>query len=91
MGNGILGWESLKKTCIHHWLVSTPTYGEHIIGTCKYCGEKKDYTILQARDKSYKQICLANTMTRPAVTMSTIMSVKKPRGRPSKHSRGRVA
>lgn len=76
--------------CVHFWLLPPPTYGEHIIGTCKYCGEARDFSELQAQDKGYKQICLADTLTRPPVTMSTIMSVKKPRGRPSKYSRGRV-
>ena len=76
--------------CIHYWLVTTPIHGEHIIGKCKKCGAETDYTILQEQDMGYRQICLADTLTRPEVTMSTIMGIKKPRGRPSTASRGRV-
>jgi len=72
----------------HYWLVSTLTYGEHIIGICKHCHETRDFTELQAQDMGWKQICLANTLTRPDVDMSRIMAVKKPRGRPSSYSRG---
>ena len=75
---------------VHYWLISTPAHGQHIIGICKLCGAERDFTELQMRDKGWGQICLANTMTRPEVTMSTIMAVKKPRGRPSNYSRGRV-
>jgi len=74
----------------HYWLVSTPVHGEHIIGKCRYCGAERDFTILQTRDKVWGQICLANTLTRPDVDMSRIMAVKKPRGRQSNYSRGRV-
>jgi len=61
----------------HYWLVSTPTHLEHIIGICKLCGAKKDFTALQMRDKGWGQICLANTLTRPEVNMNRIMAVKK--------------
>ena len=72
----------------HYWLVSSPAHGQHIIGKCKHCGELRDFTVLQEQDQGYRQICLANTLTRPEVNMSTIM--KKPRGRPSNYSRGGV-
>jgi len=62
----------------------------HIIGRCKICEETRDFTILQQEDKGYRQICLANTLTRPNVDMTRIMAVKKPRGRQSNYSRGRV-
>jgi len=76
--------------CVHHWLLATPAYGEHIIGRCKKCGEERDFSILQENDKGYRQICLADTKTRPGIDMSRIMEVKNPRGRPSIYSRGRV-
>ena len=69
----------------HYWLISSPAHGKHIIGICKLCGAKKDFTVLQMNEKGWKQICLANTLTRPEVDMSRIMAVKKPRGRPSKY------
>jgi len=74
----------------HYWLVSTPAHGEHIMGKCKRCGKLRDFTVLQEQDKGYRQLCLANTLTRPEIDMSRIMAVKKPRGRPSKYSSGRV-
>uniref|UniRef100_A0A6M3IR17 Uncharacterized protein n=1 Tax=viral metagenome TaxID=1070528 RepID=A0A6M3IR17_9ZZZZ len=79
--------------CKHYWDISTGTYGEHIIGKCKLCGETRDFTVLQAVDKGWGQICLVNTLTRPEVSMTTIMAdrtgkiTKKPK---SKLSRGRV-
>ena len=81
--------------CIHHWLISTPSYMGHIIGVCKYCHAQKDFTILQQEDKGYRQICLADTLTRPDVTLNRIVAEgngrsKKPRGRQSNYSRGRV-
>ena len=76
--------------CQHHWIVSTPTKGEHEIGVCTNCGDTIDFSILQEQDKGWRQICLANTLTRPDVDMSRIMAVKKPKGRQSKYSRGRV-
>lgn len=75
--------------CQHYWQISSPALGEHIIGKCKWCGREVDYTLLQARDKGWGQICLANSLTRPEVSMDRIMAVKKPRGRP-RLSRGRV-
>ena len=74
----------------HYWLVSTLTYGEHIIGKCKYCGEERDFTELQAADKGWGQICLANTLTRPEVSMKTTMAKYKPRVKKEMLSRGRV-
>ena len=74
----------------HYWQISTSAPEEPVIGTCKLCGETRDFTALQMRDKGWGQICLANTLTRPDVDMSRIMVVKKPRGRPSSYSRGRV-
>ena len=76
--------------CNHYWLISTSSYMGHIIGRCKICEETRDFTILQQEDKGYRQICLANTLTRPNVDMTRIMAVKKPRGRQSNYSRGRV-
>ena len=77
----------------HYWLIPPLTHGEHLIGICKLCGKKRDFTELQAQDMGWKQICLANTLTRPEVSMTTIMAdrtgkiTKKPK---SKLSRGRV-
>ena len=81
--------------CQHYWVIPPPTYDEHLIGVCRRCGATKDFTELQEQDMGYKQICLANTLTRPVVDMSRIMAVKKPKGRPSNYrlsspSRGRV-
>lgn len=56
---------------------SSPSHGEHIVGICKLCGAKKDFTVLQMRDKGRNQICLANTLTRPDVDTSRIMGIKK--------------
>jgi len=74
---------------VHYWKVSTPAHGEHIIGECK-CGAKKDFTEIQEQDQGYRQICLTNTLTASGIDMTKIMAVKKPKGRPSKYSRGRV-
>jgi len=71
----------------HYWLLTTPTHGEHIIGRCKYCRAIRDFTILLEQDQGYRQICLADTLTRPEISMDRIMLVKKPRGRPSNYSR----
>ena len=82
--------EEVIDMCQHYWKFNSPAHGEHLIGTCRYCGEDRDFTIIQENDKGWIQICLANTLTRPKVTMSTIMAVKKPRGKQSTYSRGRV-
>ena len=74
----------------HHWQIPTPTYGEHLIGICKLCGEKRNFTELQERDKGWGQICLTNTLTRPEVSMRTIMAQYKPKANREMLSRGRV-
>jgi len=76
--------------CVHHWLLTTPAHGEHIIGRCKRCGETRDFTELQEQNMGYRQICLADTLTRPQVDMSRIMLVKKPKKHKRELSRGRV-
>ena len=63
--------------CVHYWLISTPAHGGHIIGKCKLCGEERDFTALQVRDKGWGQICLAKSLTRRGVDMSRIMGSKK--------------
>jgi len=76
--------------CTHHFIISSPVKGGHIIGKCKWCGKEKDFTELQEQDKGYRQLCLANALTRPGIDMSQKMAVKKPKNRPCKLSRGRV-
>lgn len=81
--------------CNHYWSISTLEHGEHEVGICKYCGDKKDFTVLLAEDKGFNQICLANTLTRPDVSLERILAdgngksrkpSGNPRGRPSKYN-----
>ncbi len=71
--------------CIHCMIISTPEYGKHLIGICKYCGKVTDYTELQE-----KCPILSNSMyfTREDISMDRIMASlnggKKTRGRPKK-------
>ena len=72
----------------HYWKISTPAIGEHIIGVCKLCGAVKDFTVLQ-----YGIPGVTEKNNYEDFNMNTLMKSnqpKKPRGRKSKYSRGRV-
>ena len=93
-GNG----SSPETKCIHHYLISSPAPGEHEIGVCKLCGEIRDFTGLQMKDRKFRELLWAESLiARKDVSMERIMADrtlggkrKKPRGRPSNYSRGRV-
>jgi|TARA_Y100000034_G_scaffold114564_1_gene150829 hypothetical protein len=31
-------------TCVHHWLIDSPSGGKTSRGTCKHCHEERDFT-----------------------------------------------
>ena len=78
----------------HYWIISTPNYGEHIIGRCTLCGREVDYTVLQEQDKGWRQICLTNSLTRPDVNLDRILAHRtnnrRRKSESQKLSRGRV-
>jgi len=80
--------------CIHYWVISIPNHGEHIIGRCRWCKERRDFTVLQEQDKGWHQICLTNSLTRPDMNLDRILASRTNNGKrkpgSQKLSRGRV-
>lgn len=76
--------------CQHNELLNSPGPGEHLIGVCRYCGRKRDYTKLQAKDVGCKQLILSGSLLVPGVNLSKLMGRMKKKEKKQGWSRGRV-